>query len=475
METKILTMDEIVKNFPADQVRLLKVETEQRTLEERVEPRISSVEGKLEDIEAAVTELSNNYRNDQTNNVANNIDLDEHIKEQVREVASIKVDLADLESQTEILKGNNENFISESQISALRSKLTEFETNQNGIHSELVKLIRATKSAKEQNDLYKEKNNLDLEEINRQVGLLQSGGTKNTAASNNNNDLFLAQNEEKISLVLRLLWENLISEIEKIFTSEKLLQSGVYDYPGLEENREKQGIVLIEKGTQDFVHTVYSKPTTLVPMIPRVIVVDEFMFRLANRKKLQYGAINENNEKENCKLVIKKKDFYFCEANSSGKLHECAFCHLTDRHDECTFVQLDEKEDKERTTVWIETDNKLIESKKEEKKEGDKNEEEKEKVENSVIKNVYFLNAQTLRVEVNEWISKNMSLKKIVGILDDLPWNEIGITLSTLSWNKDHGGAGHICGTSLYTASSLYIASPKTYFLIMDTYFDIRP
>ena len=26
-----------------------------------------------------------------------------------------------------------------------------------------------------------------------------------------------------------------------------------------------------------------------------------------------------------------------------------------------------------------------------------------------------------------------------------------------MSWNKDHGGAGHICGTSL-----------KTYFLIMD-------
>ena len=26
---------------------------------------------------------------------------------------------------------------------------------------------------------------------------------------------------------------------------------------------------------------------------------------------------------------------------------------------------------------------------------------------------------------------------------------------STLSWNKDHGGAGHICGTSLYIASSL--------------------
>ena len=45
----------------------------------------------------------------------------------------------------------------------------------------------------------------------------------------------------------------------------------------------------------------------------------------------------------------------------------------------------------------------------------------------------------------------------------------------TVSWNKDHGGAGHICGTSLYTASSLYIVSPKTYFLIIDTYFDVRP
>ena len=112
-------------------------------------------------------------------------------------------------------------------------------------------------------------------------------------------------------------------------------------------------------------------------------------------------------------------------------MHECTFSHLTDKFDECTFVQLAEKEDEERTTVWIETDNKLIESKKEKPKE-DKNEEETEN-ENSVIKNVYFLNAQTLRVEVNEWISKNMSLKKIVGILDDLPWNEIGITLSLLN------------------------------------------
>ena len=190
IETKILAMDEIVKAFPADQVRQLKVETEQRTLEGRVEPRISSVEGTLEDIEAAVTELSNKYRNDQANNMANNIDLDGRIKEQVREVDSIKVSLADLKSQTEILNGNNENVISESQISALRSKLTEFETNQNGIHSELMKLIRTTKSAKEQNDLYEEKNNLELEEINRQVRLLQSGGTTNIAASKNNNDLY---------------------------------------------------------------------------------------------------------------------------------------------------------------------------------------------------------------------------------------------------------------------------------------------
>ena len=125
METKILAMDEIVKTFPAEQVRLLKVETEQQTLEERVEPRISLVEVKLEDIEATVTELSNNYRNDATNNVANNIDLDERIKEQEREVASMKVSLADLKSQTETLEGNNEKLISESQISALRNKLIE--------------------------------------------------------------------------------------------------------------------------------------------------------------------------------------------------------------------------------------------------------------------------------------------------------------------------------------------------------------
>ena len=39
----------------------------------------------------------------------------------------------------------------------------------------------------------------------------------------------------------------------------------------------------------------------------------------------------------------------------------------------------------------------------------------------------------------------------------------------TMILNKDHGGAGHICGTSLY------IALLKTYFLIMDTYFDARP
>ena len=60
--------------------------------------------------------------------------------------------------------------------------------------------------------------------------------------------------------MIRLLWENLVSEIEKEFTSEKLLQNGVYNYPGLEENREEKGIVLIEKGELDFIHTVYSKP-----------------------------------------------------------------------------------------------------------------------------------------------------------------------------------------------------------------------
>ena len=64
-------------------------------------------------------------------------------------------------------------------------------------------------------------------------------------------------------------------------------------------------------------------------MIPRTIVVDEFIFRLEKKENLQYGAINEENKKENCKLILKKKDFYFCEANSWGKLHECAFSHLT--------------------------------------------------------------------------------------------------------------------------------------------------
>ena len=46
----------------------------------------------------------------------------------------------------------------------------------------------------------------------------------------------------------------------------------------------------------------------------------------------------------------------------------------------------------------------------------------------------------------------------------------------TMSRNKDQGGAGIICGTSLYIASSLYryIASPKTYFLIMDANIDVR-
>ena len=34
---------------------------------------------------------------------------------------------------------------------------------------------------------------------------------------------------------------------------------------------------------------------------------------------------------------------------------------------------------------------------------------------------------------MDEWIDKKMSLKKIVGILDDLPWNEIGIALSLLN------------------------------------------
>ena len=49
------------------------------------------------------------------------------------------------------------------------------------------------------------------------------------------------------------------------------------------------------------------------------------------------------------------------------------------------------------------------------------------------------------------------------------------VNLVTMSWNKDHGGVVHIFGTSLHTSSLLYIASPKTYFLIKDTYFRIRP
>ena len=87
--------------------------------------------------------------------------------------------------------------------------------------------------------------------------------------------------------MLRLLWENLVSEIEKIITSEILLQSGVYDYSGLEEHREKQGIILIEKGSQEFVHTVFSTPITLVPLVPRTIMVDDFIFKLEKRRLLQ--------------------------------------------------------------------------------------------------------------------------------------------------------------------------------------------
>ena len=95
-------------------------------------------------------------------------------------------------------------------------------------------------------------------------------------------------------------------------------------------------------------------------------------------------------------------------------------------------VVLKEIEEKEKNIVWIEEDNKLIE-RKVEKEEVTEVEEEKKKVEGTGIKNVYFLNVQTLRVEVDEWLDKNVNIKKIVGILDDLPWNEIGIALSVLN------------------------------------------
>ena len=431
IEIKILAIEELVKELPTDRVRLLKVETDQGTLEERNTQRESTVEGKIDEIETSITTLKNENRNEKGNNIASNNDLDRRIKEQTRSVEEIKTSLVDLRSNIEALNGNNENIISQTQLTGLRRKLTEFEDNQNGIHAELMKLVRTTNAEKEKNELYKEKNDLELGEINRQVGLLETRDPTNRAVNQEGNDMDLTKYEEKINLVLRLLWENLVSEIEKIITSEILLQSGVYDYPGLEGNREKQGIILIEKGSQEFVHTVFSTPITLVPLVPRTIVVDDFIFRLEKRRLLQYGAINEMNKKENCKLIQKKKDFYFCEANSWGKMHECAFCHLTDHHDDCTFVQLKEIE-KEKNIVWIEEDNKLIE-KKVEKEEVTEVEEEKKKVEGTDVKNVYFLNVQTLRVEVDEWSDKNTNIKEIVGILDDLPWNEIGIALSVLN------------------------------------------
>ena len=432
IEIKILAIEELVKELPTDRVRLLKVETDQGTLEERNAQRVSTVEGNIDEIETSITALKNENRNEKGNNIASNNDLDRRIKEQTRSVEEIKTSLADLRSNIEALNGNNENIISQTQLTGLRRKLTEFEDNQNGIHAELMKLVRTTNTEKEKNELYKEKNDLELGEINRQVGLLETRDPTNRAVNQEGNDMDLTKYEEKINLVLRLLWENLVSEIEKIITSEILLQSGVYDYSGLEGNREKQGIILIEKGSQEFVHTVFSTPITLVPLVPRTIVVDDFIFRLEKRRLLQYGAINEMNKKENCKQIKKKKDFYFCEANSWGKMHECAFCHLTDHHDDCTFVQLKEIEEKEKNIVWIEEDNKLIE-RKVEKEEVTEVEEEKKKVEGTDVKNVYFLNVQTLRVEVDEWLDKNVNIKKIVGILDDLPWNEIGIALSVLN------------------------------------------
>ena len=197
-------MEELVKELPADQVRLLKVETDQGTLEERIVQRITTVEGNINEIETSITELSNKYRNEQENTIANNNDLDRRIGEQARRVDEMKIGLADLRSHTETLNGNNEDIISQTQIMGLRNKLTEFENNQNGIHAELMKLVRTTNTEKEKNDLYKEGNDLELEEINRQVGLLQTRDPNNRAANENNNGLDLTQYEEKISLVLRL-------------------------------------------------------------------------------------------------------------------------------------------------------------------------------------------------------------------------------------------------------------------------------
>ena len=435
IEGKVLAMDEILKTFSAEKVRLLKVESEQESLEGRIKPRITSIEDKLEDLERIVTEIGNDQNNEYGNNVESNVGFNERIRSQGQEIVSMKGSLASLKVQIDKLKEKDNHFISEIQLSAFRSKVSEFELNQQSLHSELMKLTRSTISTGQQRDLNGARIDLELDEIKRQVGLLNSETTTNTEASScNDHNLDLAQRDEKINLIIKLLWENLVSEIEKVFTSEKLLQNGVYNYPGLEENREEKGIVLIEKGKLDFIHTVYSQPTQLVAMVPRVIVLDDFNFKLKERGTLQYGAIDASDDKNNCKEVLKKQHFFYCENNSWGKLHECAFSHLTDKHDACTFIQLNKEEinkDKEETTVLTETDNKLVETI--EVKTQDKENEVNKKDKSTAIKNIYFLNAQTLRVEINEWKSKHISLEKIVGLLDHIPWNAIGIVLSIIN------------------------------------------
>ena len=75
IEIKILAIEELVKELPSDRVRLLKVETDQGTLEERNAQRVSTVEGNIDEIETSITALKNDNRNEKGNNIASNTQL----------------------------------------------------------------------------------------------------------------------------------------------------------------------------------------------------------------------------------------------------------------------------------------------------------------------------------------------------------------------------------------------------------------
>lgn len=112
---------------------------------------------------------------------------------------------------------------------------------------------------------------------------------------------------------------------------------GSYNYIAFEESTAEKGLIYVQKAEREYLHTIYSKPKNLYELVPRSITLDNFTFELTEQETFAYGATDLTNDRNNCDPLKSKNGFYFCENRGWGKLHPCAFSHLTNTHDKCTF------------------------------------------------------------------------------------------------------------------------------------------